>query len=136
MQDNINEIKGLYFICFLCKFIRGEGVDRVVGRVVISLSYTTSNSACSYNFTHSGTFDTYTIGPVQPEAHLLSGPFLSSDEELKPDMYLEERSRVLELRRLRRIDDYVHRTFTLRTKKVSFSRPQNRGLKSDVCREL
>jgi hypothetical protein len=31
LQDNVKNNKGLYFICFLCKFVRGEGVVRVVG---------------------------------------------------------------------------------------------------------
>jgi hypothetical protein len=48
LQDNVKNNKGLYFICFLCKFVRGEGVVRVVGGVVISLRCTTSNGESSY----------------------------------------------------------------------------------------
>jgi hypothetical protein len=48
LQDNVKNNKGLYFICFLCKFVRGEGVVRVVGGVVISLRCTTSSGESSY----------------------------------------------------------------------------------------
>jgi hypothetical protein len=39
----------IYFICFLCKFGRGEEVVEAAGWVMISLMCTTSNGTCSYN---------------------------------------------------------------------------------------
>jgi hypothetical protein len=66
----------------------------------------------------SGTCDTYTFGPEQPENPLPSGPFIAPDEELLPGISPERRCRTLELRRLRRIEDYFNQIFRLCTEEA------------------
>jgi hypothetical protein len=53
-----------------------------------------------------GTFTTQTPEATRPESPLASGPYIGEDEELTEDMTTEQRERILELRRLRRTDDY------------------------------
>ncbi|PMD46242.1 hypothetical protein L207DRAFT_628817 [Hyaloscypha variabilis F] len=75
-------------------------------------------TAIKYNFAASGSCDTYTFGPNQAEPHLLSGPFIAVDEEIRIDMTPAQKARVIELRRLRRIEDYVDQYFCLRLERV------------------
>jgi hypothetical protein len=60
-----------------------------------------------YDFTPTGDYTAHAVGPAQPESPLLSGPFIRPDEELRRDMTPEERGRVLDLRRLRQLEDYT-----------------------------
>ena len=48
LQDFIRRNIGIYFLCFLCEFVRGEEVVKASSRVMISLRCTTSNGTCSY----------------------------------------------------------------------------------------
>jgi hypothetical protein len=75
-------------------------------------------TAIQYNFTADRNCDTHTFGPGGLNPLLLSGPFIPKDEELRPEMSAEERGRVLEMRRMRQIDDYISETFSLGTDRV------------------
>jgi hypothetical protein len=60
-----------------------------------------------YDFTPTGDYTAHPVGPAQPESLLLSGPFIRSDEELRREIPPEARGRVLDLRRLRQLEDYT-----------------------------